>query len=122
MIRRRALLAAQNLGANSNNWACELHFTPEWGGTIFDQYADVYGDFSEVFELLTRMMQTIGATDSYGNVSLYEIPEEVNITVDGERLSSLVIPANQSYLEVDFGNGYCWGSLHPTWLSLNKWT
>lgn len=122
MIRRRALLAVENLGANSNNWACELHLTPEWEGTILDQYADVYDDFSEVFEILTRMTQTIGTTDPGGNVYMDEIPEEVNITVDGERLSYLVILANQSALDVDFGNGYCWGTLNPTWLSLNKWT
>jgi hypothetical protein len=122
MIRRRALLAVQNLGANSNNWACELHFTPVWEGPPFDRYADVYGDFSEVFEILTRMTQTIGATDPAGNIYLDEIPEEVNITVDGKRLSSIVINRNGDFIDVDFGNGYCTGVLYSTGLSLNMWT
>lgn len=121
MIRRRALLAVENLGANSNSWAYELHFTPEWEGPPFDRFADVYGDFSEVFELLKRMTQTIGSTDPIGSIYIDEIPEEVNITVDEERLSFVMIPKNGDFIDVDFGDGYCTGTLYSTRLSLNMY-
>lgn len=122
-MRRRALLAASAASGLDDKWAYELHLTPEWevGFGGFIKQADIAGDFNELFELLIKMGNTIGYTeDSWTGIEVYEIPEECNVTVDGERLSDIVCDKNKAYIEVTFGSSYCWGVLNTDKLSLEK--
>lgn len=122
-MRRRALLAASAASGLDDKWAYELHLTPEWevGFGGFYKQADIAGDFNELFELLIEMGNTIGYTeDSWNVIEVHEIPEECNVTVDGERLSYIVCNKDKTYIEVTFGSSYCAGVLNTDMLSLEK--
>lgn len=130
-MRRRALCAASAAsggGGGEQSWAYELHLTPEWesdpfGGPMAPDYADVYGDFSEVYQFLMDMCVTLGNYGSYGGSNWYvldNIPNECNITVDGERLTYLALHGNAPYLDVTFGDIYCSGTLSSTQLNLDR--
>lgn len=90
-MRRRALLAASAASGGGGDYAYELHLEPEWAQMHFESSADVYGDFSALFSLLVEVTKELGAhypTD-YEYWELNDIPETLNITVDGIRLSSI---------------------------------
>lgn len=116
-MRRRALLAASARGGGK--WAYELHLTPEWESGWWGDSVSIDGDFNELCDLLSQMLFELGEQNDFYDRALFDIPEEFNVTVDGVRLSEVYMINNISF-EVFFTNSYCYGTLAPTSINLDR--
>ena len=117
-MRRRALCAASM--PSGGDWALELHLTPEWEYNPFgfSYHAEIFADFSEPYNKLQNMCLALGT--EYGDtfLTLSNIPDDCNFTIDGERLTSILV-WHGNYIEVTFGD-YCGGVMTENEITLEK--
>lgn len=66
-------------------WEYERHFSYTFE-EMLENEGDIYGDFSEFYEFLCNMIQTLGV-DKYNSKWLEPIPNECNITFVGFKLA-----------------------------------
>lgn len=121
-MRRRALCAASAAsgGGGEQSWAYELHLTPEWEEEFWATFYYIEGDFSQLFEKLYNMLIALGNSIDE-TIYLSDIPNEYNFTIDGERLSEVrTYYHDEDTLEVIFGDYYCYGTIGPGFISVEK--
>ena len=99
------------------SWEYELHLTADWTGFGMLLW-NSYDDYSDLYNFLSKMLITLGTTDIYGYYDLCEIPEECNITVDGEKLTGIYTDQYSNGLNVFFGNKIS-GMIYPNCITLD---
>lgn len=121
-MRRRALLAASAVSGGGNvDWSYELHLTPEWESIWGTMTWTNYDDYTiDLYHFLQNMTQQLGVYDEASKTyRVDDIPEECNITVDGERLSYVEDYTSIGSIYIEFGYDVS-GTLVNGMISLDK--
>lgn len=118
MLQLRMMMAANKPKGGGGKWAYELHITAdEMSQGVYESY--IAGDYTELLSLATEMLLALGHR-SDASYNIYDIPEDFDITLNGQRITAItgyLYESNgDSFESIDFkiDSDDCWGYIALT--------